>query len=143
MKNHKIYNNNFSNLIALSDNHNALYVAAGSSGYILDTKDGEQLLADYDCYGSLVAQIIEREYYSGDKESIIELIQNDIMPEFDKMLNCMKNDRVDRAILRYIVMTRRLMDRFEIYYSPVKPIYEETTYSPFHNTLLAFKRTKK
>ncbi len=39
----KKYNNNFSNLIALSDNHNALYVAAGSSGYVLDTKDGSQI----------------------------------------------------------------------------------------------------
>ena len=53
----KKYNNNFSNLIALSDNHNALYVAAGSSGYILDTKDGEQL-RDYAIGSSTIKVLV-------------------------------------------------------------------------------------
>ena len=39
---HQKYTNDFSNMIALSDKGNALYVASGSSAYLLDTKNGEE-----------------------------------------------------------------------------------------------------
>ena len=134
-----------SNILGIPEENNPYRAAFARiiEEYLIGTKDGEQLLAEYDVYGKEIAWILEAYARNDDHSSEVRRIaKEEIIPEFDKMLEDVNNNRVNHAMLRYIVFTRRLMQRLNIPYRPVEPKYEETEYSPLHNTLLALKRSK-
>jgi hypothetical protein len=71
-----------------------------------------------------------------------ELAEKELKPEFDKMLASVKKGDLKRAILRYIVMVRKLMAKYDIAYEPIDSPYSKglTEYSPVHNAILSLKR---
>lgn len=107
--------------------------------YLIGTIDGEQLLSDYDTFGKEVAWILEM---NKNNPTIVELAKEEIAPQFDKMVDDVNNDKVNRAVLRYIILVRRLMQRFSITYEPTNADFAEglTEYSTITNV---YNKTKK
>jgi hypothetical protein len=109
---------------------------------LMGTIDGEQLLADYDVYGPEVAWLLDNFARNENcKEAVNHLLKEELIPAFDKMVNDVRAGNVKKAILRYIVLTRNLMKKFNIPYLPVEVKYPGDGYSIMHEPLTRLKKT--
>ena len=131
------------NLLGLpSDCEYRTIFATVSEKELIGTIDGEQLLADYDVYGPEVAWLLDNfAHNDNSKDATEKLIKEELIPEFDKMVNDVHAGNVKKAILRYIVLTRRLMEKFNIAYKQVEVKYPGEGYSIMHEPLSRLRKT--
>ena len=112
--------------------------------YLIDTLDGRILLEQYETYGSMLAVVIRQEYNSTDRKEVMNVINKTIVPEFDKIMNCIIKNNIRSAILRYIVLIRKLMEKYGINYNSIDfaPLKTDNN-SPVFSSLLALRKTNK
>ena len=105
----------------------------------IDNEDSEENLAikanlkrisEIDVELQKYQETIESDYTAKNQE-LLCLAKETIIPEFDKMVKDIDNNKQNRAVLRYIVLIRKLMKEFGIEYIPTKPKFEETNYFLF------------
>lgn len=86
--------------------------------YLRSTRDGEKLMAEYDVYGKIVANIIRENYNTNDKrKETYNLLMDVIKPTLDIIVT---ECNAQRSILRYIILTRKLMELYNVPYKEIE-----------------------
>ena len=84
---------------------------------VYNSFDADILFADYGKYGLEVAKDMIMWYHNETlREDLLAIINKEVIPRFDHMLIDVKKGDLKRAITKYIVLVRRLMEIFDIEY---------------------------
>ena len=124
--------------------------------YIKNTKDGEKLLDEYDLYGCIIANRMRMDFLcmgntlnetvqerKNRHDDLIDLVNKYIKPQLEKMTELVKDGNIKSAILRYILLVRKLMVYYDIDYEELfseKDEYKDK--SIVSDTLTRYKSIK-
>lgn len=110
------------------------------SNYLRSTQDGEKLMLEYDIYGKMVGDILRERYISKNyRAETLYITQYQILPKLEEIL---KEPDPKRAIMKYIILTRRLMKNFGIEYYELNIQLDETKDKSVVSPLLEHYKTR-
>jgi hypothetical protein len=111
--------------------------------YLENTTDGDNLLAEYDYYGKLVANELHKDFNRNNGETIYFIV-NTIQPKLITIEKFIEKGDIRSAIMSYIVLTRNLMNHYNIEYTPINNnnVKETGEKSPVYGTIKVLKRVK-
>lgn len=94
------------------------------SEYLRGTQDGEKLMVEYDIYGKIVADELRRRFNdSNTRSETLFILKCKVLPELQELT---KEEDAKKVILKYIVLTRRLMKQLNIEYKEIEFTPDET-----------------